>query len=211
MDHLEKGWDDLSATELWIARHSEEQRSLSKEPHWLHDTHHNNNHWASLAPDIHSATMIPSQTFPTQTWTDVMPPGLVDTNGYAAQQLQHTAHAPGYPATGSPPMAGVNTVWSTAGYTPGMPPAGGVHGGTCAYVGALPENYAHNGWNSSAEATMTNAASADQAAGGMWPHSSSATHVTASAAHQIFGEKRVHHAPEGGERYCSSSTVSRER
>lgn len=219
MDHLEINWGGRAATDTPTAGDLEEHRWLSNDPHWLHDTHVNNNHdWASLAPEMCSATATPSQAFPTHEWTDVMPPGLVNANNSSVQHppyssIQHPRHmapAPGFPAAGPNPMAGVHPVWATAGSTPAMAPGGGAF----AHMGARPAaGHPHNGWHAWAHHAATNPSLAQHGAGAAWQHSSrpavaASERTPAPNAEELLGEEVIYRAAEQDIRGTSSSSAS---
>ncbi|CAM9553223.1 unnamed protein product, partial [Scytosiphon promiscuus] len=134
-ESLEKDLGGLRPTESSTPEETEDQRWLSEEPCWLHDTRENNIHWTSLAPELHSATAIADETFPTQQWTDLMPPGLVDTSDFSAHPCQYVAVTPNFPAAAPHFAARVNPAWSTAGHTPIMSLDGGVTDGAPAFMG----------------------------------------------------------------------------
>lgn len=201
MDHLEKNWGGLNVTNAVTAG---EQRWMSKEPHWLHDTRENED-WASLSSESHFATATPGQTFPTHEWTDVMPPGLGERTYSPYQQFQHAAHAqaPGYPAAGPYPMASISQAWSMGGQSPATAP--GLHGGTSVYTGAHADGHVHNGWHFSASLAATNMSLAHDGAGTVGPHcvragAASSDGVRVSTAQEVFCEKAVYNTAVGGER-----------
>ncbi|CAM9553176.1 unnamed protein product [Scytosiphon promiscuus] len=205
MDRLERNWGGLTAPGKPTAGESEEQRWLSNEPHWLHDTQENNHHWASLAPEIHSSTAVPSQLFPTHEWTDVMPPGLVDAKSIAAHRSPQLVPPPAFPSAGPHPSSYVNQAWWMAGRTQAMPPDDWVYDGGYAPPGARGGGHPHHGWYSSAPAAAANAPTAYYGATAMWRQSSSMSaagsdQMTASSARQAFGEKVVHSSDGSGER-----------
>lgn len=212
MDHLDKTWSGVNAAGAPTATDSQEERWLPKEPHWLQDAHVNNNHWASLAPEMRSATAVPDRNFPKHEWSDMMPPGRVDTNNFSAEQLQYMAHASGVSAAGPHPMACANPPRFMVGHTSAMPPAGPPADGASAYMGALASGHNHDGWDAPAAAAANNASFAYHGAGAMWPHSSGQTaagseRMIASTSQQNFGEKAVHGAPVSAEQYhCRTSS-----
>lgn len=215
MDRLDKNWGGLKAPSTAAAGDSEDQQWLSGEPHWLHDTRENNSHWASLAPDIHSATSILDPTFPTHEWTDVMPPGLGGTRRASAQLLQYMASAAGVPPVGPHPMAYANPAWTMAGDAPAAAAGGRAHEGASGHMGAHTDGHAHSGWHSPALPPDTNASLSYHGAGASWSYSSraaaSSQRMTASTAQQMFGEKLVHKTTAGGQQEfgrTSSSSAS---
>lgn len=179
----------------------------------MRDNHDNNFHWGSVAPEFRPASAISGQTFSTHEWTDVMPPGLMDSTNAWAQQFGCIAPTPGCPAGRPHPVASVNQVWSTAGNTSALFPGVRDNEGTSSCMGARAHGHVHTGWHSSAPPASTNpylAYSGDEA---MWPHSlgmAGSEGVCASTAHQMFGERVDFHAAAAGEqsfgRTSSSST-----
>lgn len=206
MDYLEKDWGGLNATDALLPGASTEQRWLSQEPHWLNSTRANNTHWASLAPQIHSATTtIPGQDFPTHEWTNVMPPSLEDIYGVSAQQFRCTAPAPFGAPVGPLPVNPDFPVWSTAGHTP-MAPGGYTDDGASGYIGTGVDVYAHNGWQSPSLTATINASSAHHSAEDLWSHTCSmaaggSTRTSSSSAQQVLEEQLLMHAAVGEERH----------
>lgn len=93
MDHLEKSWGGLNSPGTMTPGDLDEQRWLSRGPQWLSDTQENNDHWASVAPEYHTATAMPGQTFPAHKRADMPLPSAVHPSSVSAQHFQYMAPA----------------------------------------------------------------------------------------------------------------------